>query len=57
MARHGAGDLKLEPAVAADVAHLPARVAGHEAIIDPGHDASMMSTLASFLISDHLLFN
>jgi hypothetical protein len=50
-------DLRIEPGVTADVAHLSAHVAGHEAVIDPGHDASIASAVVGFLTSDHLLFS
>ena len=57
MAGHGVVDgLKIEPTITADAAHPPAHVAGHEAVIDPGHDASMTSAVVSFLTADHLLF-
>ena len=57
MAGHGAAsDLKTEPTITADAAHPSTHVAGHEVVIDPGHDASMTSAVVSFLMSDHLLF-
>ena len=57
MAGHGVtNDLKIEPTITADAAHPPAHVAGHEAVIDPGHDASVTPAVANFLTSDHLLF-
>jgi hypothetical protein len=57
MAGHGAvSDLRTEPTIIAAAAHPPAHVAGHEAVINPGHDASMTSAVVSFLTSDHLHF-
>ncbi|WFU17700.1 calcium-binding protein [Bradyrhizobium sp. CB3481] len=51
---HGAAsDLRIESTITADDAHPPGHIAAHEAVIDPGHDASIV---VSFLTSDHLLF-
>jgi len=57
MPGHGAAiDFRIEPTIIADDVHPPGHIAAHEAAVDPGHDASMTSSVASFLTSDHLLF-
>lgn len=57
MPGHGAvSDLRIEPTITDDGAHPSTHLAAHEAVIDPGHDASMTSAVVSFLTSDHLLF-
>jgi hypothetical protein len=47
---------QMEATIAAGVAHPPVDVAGHDPIIDPGHDASITLAGVTSLTADHLLF-